>query len=122
MDIGIGIGIAVIFLAVVVTWDWPRSRPVDVGPAKVKHQRVVIDERMIFDAVTNGVPGSMSNRDVLAAIRQIENAPLSNDVKDQLFDALYFKTVNNHAQGMAADVINDISKARDNLLLCKEGE
>lgn len=122
MDIGIGIGIAVVFLAVVVSWDRPRARPVDVGPAKVKHQRVEIDDQMVTDMVTNGVPGSMSDANVLAAIRRIENAPLANEVKYEMLDALYFMTINNHASGMAADVINDISRATDKVLRCKEGE
>jgi len=107
----------VIAVGLVIVVSLPsKARPVDMGPAKVKHQRVVIDERMVFDAVTNGVPGSWSDRDVFAAIHQIEQSKFSNEEKYELFDALYFKTVNNHAHGMAADVINDIFKATDKVM------
>jgi hypothetical protein len=73
-------------------------------------------ELYLETGILAGKPGSINDAYVTATIRKIANHPhLTQDEKYQCLDALTFLTWNNHPDGVAARVLDDISKAIENL-------
>lgn len=106
------ITVLVLLIAVAISWPWRRHPDVDLGPARPRTRRLIdLDqlEEQLADAVINGTPGSLTTREVRSAISEIVNSGLSNKEQYVFLDALEFKTINNHADGMAADVLEEIT-------------
>jgi hypothetical protein len=63
--------------------------------------------------VINGTPGRLSDEAVRAGINQVLHGNYTQQETYDLLDNLWFATSNNHADGDAADVLDEISRAID---------
>jgi hypothetical protein len=73
-------------------------------------------ELYLQTGIIGGRPDSITDADVLTILVKIVNHPhLTKAQKYQCLDALMFKVWNCHPHGMAARVLNEISKAVEQL-------
>lgn len=107
---------AVLIAMVVISWAPGRSKPVDLGPAKPSTKPV--QDLRGYDYLTeigviNGTPGRLSDEAVRAGINKALYGDYTQQEKYDLLDNLTFAVYNNHADGAAADVLDEVSRAID---------
>lgn len=62
--------------------------------------------------IIGGVPGAWDDEMILRKLERIESeCPI--ELRYQVLDWLYFGVINNHAYGLAADVLETIARAMD---------
>jgi hypothetical protein len=98
-----------------------RIDPMDQGPAvpkPVSHRGSKINrkienpewaERFVHHVATSGSPDSLTDEMIRQGIYEIvNNEALSDNTKYHMLDALQMRVWNDHPQGVAAEVIEDI--------------
>jgi hypothetical protein len=87
-----------------------------MGPAKPSTRPIINQSEYDYlteIGVINGTPGRLSDAAVRDGINEALYGNYTPDQRYELLDNLTFAVHNNHADGMAADVLDDISRAID---------
>ena len=108
--------IIIVVVAVAISWTGGKSKPVNTGPAKPGTR--LVNNQSEYDYLTdigviNGTPGRLSDAAVRVGINEALYGDYTLSERYELLDNLTFAVCNNHADGMAADVLDDISRAID---------
>jgi hypothetical protein len=108
--------IIVVVVAVAISWTGGKSKPVDMGPAKPHTWPITQQddyEYLTEIGVINGTPGRLSDAAVRDGINEALHGNYTSAQRYELLDNLTFAVHNNHADGMGANVLDEISRAID---------
>jgi len=67
----------------------------------------------LYEKSRNGDRGSASDKDILKMIDDLRSSDRSADDKYDGLDALWFYTINNHADGRCAEVLKSVEDAQE---------
>ena len=100
-----------------LTWGF-TSKPREERQSTHRRAETIADQDQVFGyfngiGITNGTPGTLSDSAVRAGVHEVVNGNYTASQKYEMLDALTFAVYNNHERGMAADVLDDISRAID---------